>query len=236
MRNPQFFLGLFALLVVCSPAVSQVRPTPGGGDPRLQTVTYDANQVVQLQVAIGYQLTVEFAPDERVENAAVGDSSAWQIAANKRGDRLFIKLSSGGGPTNLTVMTDARTYVFELVPAEGSSSAPYIVRFVYPNDLAAAPSPTSTPGPGQAHDYQLRGAKRLWPSAMGDDSVRTFIEWPADHPLPAVFAIDDTGQEVTVDGYMRDGRYVIDAVRPKLIFRMDREVATAERILPRTRK
>jgi type IV secretion system protein VirB9 len=224
------------LTLSASTLAGQLRPASGPGDPRLQTVAYDANQVVQLQVAIGYQLTVEFAPDERVENAAVGDSSAWQVSANNRGDRLFIKLSSGGAPTNLTVMTDARTYVFELVPAEGGTSAPYMVRFVYPDGRTDPVSATGTPGAGELSSYELRGAKRLWPSAMGDDNVRTFIEWPADRALPAVFAIDDTGQEVTVDGHMRDGRYVIDTVRPKLIFRMDREVATAERILPRVRK
>lgn len=214
---------------------AQVRPMPGPGDARLQTVAYDANQIIQLPVALGYQLTVEFAADERVENAAVGDSGAWQVSANKRGDRIFIKLLAWGSPTNLTVMTDARTYAFELVPSEASLSTPYIVCFTYPNDRSGAAPVNTAPQPSvQMFEYRLRGANRLWPSGMGDDAVRTFIEWPADSALPAVFAIDDTGQEVTVDGHMRGGRYVIDVVRPKLIFRLGDEAATAERIIPKT--
>ncbi len=120
-------------------AVAQVRPTPGPGDPRIQSVLYDANQVVQLQVASGYQLAIEFAPDERIENVAVGESSAWQVTPNKRGDRLFIKAVQPGVTTNLTVVTDARSYVFELQPMFGPlPDMAYTVRFTYPVAAAAA--------------------------------------------------------------------------------------------------
>ena len=74
-------LFLMALLLPGT-AIAQVRPAPGPGDPRIQTIVYDANQVVQLQVASGYQLAIEFAPDERIENVAVGVSSAWQVTPN----------------------------------------------------------------------------------------------------------------------------------------------------------
>ena len=65
---------ILALAFAALPAHAQVRPQPGSGDPRIQSVMYDADQVVQLQVPTGYELTVEFAPDERIENVAVGDS------------------------------------------------------------------------------------------------------------------------------------------------------------------
>lgn len=221
----------FATLLWASAADAQVSPTAGSGDPRLQTVVYDANQIIELPVAVGYQLTVELAADERVENAAIGDSAAWQVSANKRGDRIFIKLVAGGAPTNLTVMTDTRTYAFDLIPREASQSTPYVVRFTYPNvDATAVTAETGGTKATSIVEYRLRGAKQLWPSGMGDDTIRTFIEWPADRAMPAVFSVDDTGQEVTVDGYVRDNRYVIDAVWSKLIFRLGEEVAVAERV------
>lgn len=221
------------LVALAAPLAGQVRPSPGPGDPRLQTVTYNANQIIQLPVAVGYQLTVELSPGERIENAALGDTGGWQVTANKRGDRLFIKRQSGGGATNLTVMTDARTYAFDLVPDEGSV-APYIVRFVY---LSEAPPPAaSATAQPELNNYGIRGDKAIWPSAMGDDGTRTYIEWEPDAAMPAVFAIDETGQEVTVDGYVRNGRYVIDSVKSKLIFRLGNDMATAERNMPKTRK
>ncbi|HZF95144.1 MAG TPA: TrbG/VirB9 family P-type conjugative transfer protein, partial [Allosphingosinicella sp.] len=84
------------------PAAAQVRPQPGAGDRRLQTIDYAADQVVILEVAAGYMLTVELAPDEQIENVALGDSGAWQVTANRRGDRLFIKPLQGGISTNMT--------------------------------------------------------------------------------------------------------------------------------------
>jgi type IV secretion system protein VirB9 len=80
---------LFLLLLIGGPLSAQVRPVAGSGDPRLQTIDYNPDQIVQLGVASGYQLMVSFAPGERVETIAVGDSSAWQVTTNKRGDFLL---------------------------------------------------------------------------------------------------------------------------------------------------
>jgi type IV secretion system protein VirB9 len=220
-------LFLLALLLPAG-AMAQVRPTPGPGDPRIQTVVYDANQVVQLQVASGYQLAVEFAPDERIENVAVGDSGAWQVTPNKRGDHLFIKALQQGVSTNLTVVTDARSYVFELQPMFGPlPDMAYTVRFTYPTPVAAVVATAPAPTPGR---YKLGGTRALRPSQIDDDGVHTYIVFPADKPLPAIFAIDAKGQEMLVDGAMRDGTYVIDDVKPKLLFRLDSEVASATRV------
>ena len=225
-------LFLLALLLPVG-AIAQIRPTPGPGDPRIQTIVYDANQVVQLQVASGYQLSVEFAPDERIENVAVGDSGAWQVTPNKRGDHLFIKALQQGASTNLTVVTDARSYVFELQPMFGPlPDMAYTVRFTYPvpatATVAAAPAP-------EAGRYKLGGTRALRPSQIDDDGVHTYIVFPADKSLPAIFAIDAKGQEMLVDGAMRGGTYVIDDVKPRLLFRLDKDVATATRVKTKKR-
>ncbi|MCH3781278.1 TrbG/VirB9 family P-type conjugative transfer protein, partial [Campylobacter jejuni] len=77
-------------------------------DPRLRTVEYQPEQIVRLEVATGYQLSVEFAPDEKIETVAVGDSGAWLVTANQRGTHLFIKPTSGDADSNMTVITDTR--------------------------------------------------------------------------------------------------------------------------------
>ena len=225
---------LLALLMPVA-AMAQVRPAPGPGDPRIQTVLYDTNQVVQLQVATGYQLTVEFALDERIENVAVGDSGAWQVTSNKRGDHLFIKAVQPGVTTNLTVVTDARSYMFDLAPLYGPlPDMAYTVRFTYPPTAVASvadAAPVVEPG-----RYKLGGTRAIRPSQIDDDGEKTYIVWPADKPLPAIFAIDEKGREMLVDGYMRDGQYVIDSVKQKLLFRLDKDVANAVRVKPKVRR
>ncbi|HEX7694445.1 MAG TPA: TrbG/VirB9 family P-type conjugative transfer protein, partial [Sphingomonas sp.] len=173
---------LAAIAFAASPAHAQIRPQPGSGDPRIQSVLYDVDQVVQLQVPTGYELTVEFAPDERIENVAVGDSGAWQVTPNKRGDRLFLKPLQGT-TTNMTVVTDARTYVFELSPGS-AGSAPYIVRFRYPPPPPPADAATVGLEPGR---YKLAGSNDIRPDAISDDGSKTYIMWRDSQTLPAVF-------------------------------------------------
>jgi len=223
-----------AALVLMAPAAlaGQVRPAPGAGDPRIQTVTYDADQVVQLQGAPGYQIDVEFGSDEQIENVAVGDSAAWQVTPNRRGDHLFVKPLQSGVSTNMTVVTSVRVYLFELTPLFGPSpEMAYIVRFNYPGEQAAAAD--DSPSAPIAGRYRVSGARALRPSRIADDGLHTYIEWPRERALPAVYALDGRGQETLVNGGMRDGLFVIDGVSPRLVFRIDQNVARADRVAPR---
>lgn len=223
------------LLLLVSPAAAQTPPGVPSADPRLQSIPYDAGRVVRLNVATNFQLTVIFDPAERVENVAIGNSDAWQATVNNRGDTLFLKPIRQEGVTNMTVITDARIYNFELTSSYGATpDSPYTVRFLYGGPpapvLAGAP-----PQPGTGR-YRMRGAPALRPLAITDDGVRTYIDWRPAQALPAVFAIGERGEAVLVDGHVREGRYVIDAVHRTLLFRLERQTARATRLPVRTRR
>jgi type IV secretion system protein VirB9 len=218
---------LLAITLVALPAMAQVDPVPIRIDASIQAVTYAEGKVVRLSATPGYQLTVEISADETIENIALGDSSAWQVAPSRRGDRIFIKPLQYGITTNMTVVTGTRTYLFELVPSSGSGSDAQIVRFVYPE-----PTPVSTPPDEQRVDqglYKLTGTRELFPSAISEDGIRTFMQWDADATLPAVYTVDELGQEKLVDAMMRDGILTIDEVVPRLVFRLDGKLARAVR-------
>lgn len=222
---------LFAAALLCATPALAETPPDTAADPRVRTLVYQADQVVPLTVAANYQLTVIFDPAERVENVAVGDAEAWQITLNKRGDALFLKSLRTGAATNMTVITDARVYNFELSPAYGPApDAPFTVRFA-PTERADAERPAPQPGIGR---YRLSGARAVRPASISDDGLRTYIEWRPRQTLPVVFALDERGAEVLLDGHMRDGRYVVDAVHPALLFRLERQSARAERLRVRT--
>lgn len=220
------------LLLAPSTALAQtVEPAPlppPPSNPRFQSIEYNADQVFPLQAAPGYQVTVELAPDERIENVAVGDSSAWQVTANRRGDRLFVKALRSDVATNMTVVTDARLYSFELVPLSGPQpDMAYALRFHYPSPAATA---AEAAGGAEQGRYKMRGARALIPSGMHDDGVHTYIEWPPGRTLPAVYAVNDQGKETLVNGMMRDGWMVVDSIQSKLVFRIDDRSATAQRV------
>lgn len=221
------------IMLLSTPAVAQIAlPSTGGGDPRLQAIQYDAGRVVRLRVAMGFQTTVILDPNEQIENVALGDSAAWQVTPNRRGDHLFIKPLQSGGTTNLTVITDARVYTFELSATYGpTADTPFTVRFLYP-DAGPSIARDISPPQSEAGRYRLSGSRALRPRAVSDDGMRTYIEWGPEQALPAVFALDDRRKEILLDGHMRDGRYVIDAVHQTLLFRLDHQVARATRLRP----
>jgi type IV secretion system protein VirB9 len=218
--------------LIASGAAAQVRPQPSGGDPRMQTIDYRRDQVVQIEGAAGYQVMIALSPDERIQNVALGDSGAWQVVASQSGNMLFVRPTQDGVSTNMTVITSARFYAFDLVPV-AYGSPPYEVRFNYPAEAAGGSPNTPAEVGEQVAKYRLSGTKALWPDAISDDGAKTFIDWPADTSLPAAFFIDEYGRERLANGNMRGGLYVIDSVHQELLFRIDQKTARAKRYVPK---
>ncbi|RSV43821.1 type VI secretion protein [Sphingomonas sp. ABOLE] len=224
------------LLLLATNAEAQIRPRPAGPNAHVQSVDFIAGQVVQLQSAPGYQLMVELAPDEHVENVALGDSGAWQVNLNHAGNRLFLKPLQAGATTNMTVVSDARLYLFDLTTISApEADTPYTVQFRYPAPVLLARLPGSAgaaqPEVPPVGRYKLRGDKGLRPAGIHDDGVQTYIEFAPGVPRPAIYAIDGRGRETLINGMMRDGRMVVDSVAPTLVFRIDRRKATAARVV-----
>lgn len=223
-------------LAVISLLASAATAQRDGGNSRFQTIEYRPQQVVQLEAAVGYQLGIEFAPDEKIENIALGDSSAWQVVITQRGNHLFLKPIQPGVVTNMTVITNTRSYFFDLISHQGLlPTTAYTFRFTYPK-LAAGPGTADAASTDKVEGrYRLRGDKSLWPKGISDDGAKTYIEWPVDAPLPAVYAIDGK-RELLVNGMMRYGVFVIDAVAARLMFRIDRRIARADRLRDRKKR
>jgi type IV secretion system protein VirB9 len=216
------------LMLLAQPAAAEVRPQPGPRDPRIQSVLYDPDEVVLLEVSPGYQLAVQFAPDERIENVAVGDGTAWQVTPNKRGDHLFIKPVQGDVTTDMVVVTDARVYAFTLSPLQAPHPRmAYTVSFRY---LEPAQATEVARAPAAPARWKLGGARALRPSRIDDDGQRVYLAWPAEQTLPAVFVADDEGNEASINGMVRDGVLVIDSLPARLVFRLDKRRATAIRV------
>ena len=75
----------------------------------------------------------------------------------------------------------------------------------------------------------MRGDRAVRPADLSDDGYKTRITYAPGQVLPAVFAIGPTGEEEVVNGYMRGDVFVIDRVYGELVFRIDKEAATARR-------
>ncbi len=125
--------------------------------------------------------------------------------------------------------TPGRSYNFDL-RVEKSHAAALLVRIV---DGNLAPQGMMQSGADYAlsevWNYKMRGDREVRPEKVSDDGSKTRILYNPGQALPAVFAIGPTGEEEVVNGFMRDGEFVIDRVYEVLIFRIDRNKAKATR-------
>jgi type IV secretion system protein VirB9 len=223
-------------------------------DNRLKTLVFNENAVVRIDGMAKVQTTIKFAPDEVIENVAIGDSAAWQVQPNKAQSILFVKPLDPVARTNMTVVTDKRTYLFDLV-ASPRNSALYVMQFRYPelekkaeeDRLAAlaeaeALALRAETAPGTVADasgafvvsdpaqlnfaWASAGKPALLPARAYDDGDTLFLSWPQGIAIPAILITNADGDEGPVNYTVRGDTVVVEGVPPQVILRSGRDSAT----------
>ena len=226
------------------------RTTP---DPRLRTVPFANDQVVDVPVRRGQITQIVLGDDEQIVGLPISgkgancsdDTHTWCIA--KQGRDLFVKPKSGATSTNLIVVTDRRRHAFLLHPVEGAGltlmrltvAAPMV-----PRPVSVAASPT-LPAPATARelidarwqikplvrnsDYSVatgKDSQDIVPVMVFDDGTQTYFSFPNNRPIPAVFQIAPDGSEEMVNARMDpDDLLVADRVGRRFILRLGDSVA-----------
>ena len=251
--------GRFRLTLSAAAALALAAPALAD-DPRLRTLVFDEAQVVRIDGKVLVQTTIKFAPDEVIENVAIGDSTAWQVQPNKAQTILFVKPLEPTARTNMTVVTDKRTYLFDLV-ASPKNAALYVLQFRYPElekaaeearlaaaaeaeaealrakadpaELAAAKDPYAVVDPASLNfEWASAGTPELLPAKAFDDGSAVFLTWPAGTAIPAVLVMNEDGEEGPVNFTVRGETVVVDGVPPQIILRSGRDTATLTNIGP----
>lgn len=103
-------------------------------DNRIKTYIHNPNEVYLLVLHFGFQSSIEFAKNEEIQNIVLGESYAWKMTP--LANRLFIKPLEKNIRTNMTIITNKRTYQFDVVSKEleegREKDLVYVVRFYYP--------------------------------------------------------------------------------------------------------
>lgn len=220
MRATVLMLIVTLLLAPLAPAFAQgVTPSPVPGESRIRTILYNPDQVIALRGHLGYQMMIEFDPNERIENVSIGDSLGWQVTPNRKATLLFLKPLERNAVTNMTVVTNQRTYVFALSSTSASGPSDpaliYKVRFTYPAPppvpAPEPPPPPPQPTPEQLNfNYSFSGSERLAPTRVFDDGQSTFFQFAPNTDAPAIFVIGADGKEELANTQTRGEYTVID--------------------------
>jgi len=230
---------LLATAIVAAPARAE--------DPRLVERLYNADEVVRIEGRANVQATIRFGAGEHIENVAIGDSTAWQVTPNRRADLLFIKPLADRAVTNMTVVTDRRTYLFDLVASPAHRTPLYVLSFTYPQEasdteladgtavpqgpnaleLAAATDPYAVVDPAVLnYAWEPKGDRALLPAQIYDDGDATFLTWAPDATLPAILVRNAAGDEGPVNYAVRGDTIVVDGVPREIVLRAGRDSAT----------
>ena len=132
----------------------------------------------------------------------------------------------------MTVITDARTYFFELHAEETNNirddDMVFTVRFVYPqNDTATLDYNMYDSLPDiDAHpekynfNYSIRGSEEISPIRIFDDGKFTYVEFKDKNAeIPAIFHVDSAGNEELINFRKRGNFIVIERVSPVFTLR-----------------
>ncbi len=237
-------------------AVLAMPAAPALADARLQTRLYDPEEVVTIRGRVRVAATIKFGEDESIENVVIGDSGAWQITPNKRATLLFVKPLKPSAATNMTVVTNKHTYLFDLI-ASPRHKPLYVLQFTYPEPeidpeeearLAAAENPPETANPIEMQaasdpyavadpatlnfDWTAEGDSALLPTQTYDNGKAVFLVWPQGRAVPAILTRNEAGEEGPVNFTVRGETVIVQDVPRELILRTGDDSAVLTNTAP----
>jgi type IV secretion system protein VirB9 len=179
-----------ALVVISFPSQSFSQQIPVTTDSRIRTLVYNPNEVYELKFYYGYQSFIEFAEDEEIEMISIGEAFAWRLTP--AGKRLFVRPLEIAGHTNMTIITNKRTYHFDIRSGEYEGKADeelvYTVRFFYPQVGQPLPIPPrlATPNPAAVQVQKSVIRTPIPPSRV-------------DRDLPGIISRNPEGADLNFD-------------------------------------
>lgn len=175
--------------------------------------------------------------------------SSWCVAAQPGGRHLFVKpKSTAGAANNIAVVTDKRTHSFRFVVLADRDARQPVYRLSVkaampapitppiPSVPVAAlvvaeppPSPaelikerlTAAPQPVNS-SYSIaegKGSEDIVPTLVFDDGRFTYLRFPNNREVPAVFHVLPDGSETVVNARMEGDLLVADRVSRRLMLR-----------------
>ncbi|MCH9754178.1 MAG: TrbG/VirB9 family P-type conjugative transfer protein [Alphaproteobacteria bacterium] len=128
------FISFITIICFCVGLASA--EVPVATDSRIKTYVYNQNDVYLILISSGFQSSIEFEKGEVIKTLSMGDSYSWTLTPV--GNRLFIKPMENNVRTNMTVITNLRTYQFDIASKSedlDASDIAYVIRFYYPNKI-----------------------------------------------------------------------------------------------------
>ena len=178
----------------------------------------------------------------------MGDSTAWMM--NPSGNRLFLKPIEQDATTNMTLITNKHTYLFELHARDtddiNDKEMLFVMRFIYQDEFDmqtvgglndSVPSLDIKENPEKYNfEYTISGAESTAPIRIFDDGEFTYFQFrDKNAEVPAFFWVDAQGNESLINFRTRGDYVVVERVASKFTLRHGSDVVCVfnERRMPK---
>lgn len=197
-------------------------------DARISTEIYDKNRVYNIYTQVGRATLIQFEEDESLVISpssvlGIGDADDWDLGV--RGSSLVVKPWKKKPITNMVIVTNKRSYAFELQPRPELVSGTYIQRFRYLDteeakaaaEAAAIAKRVQITAAAKGEktvvntDYAWRGENELLkPTGAYDDGRFTRLIYDNAAEMPVFFKVLPDGSEALVNSNVEpDDRRVL---------------------------
>lgn len=103
-------------------------------DSKIKNYIYQEDKIYVLKLKVGFQAHITFAPNEEIQTISIGESYAFKKEIINK--RLFIQALEENIKTNMTIITNERSYVFDvIVNKNNEDDSMYMVKFTYPKKI-----------------------------------------------------------------------------------------------------
>jgi len=228
-------------------------PAQAGADPRIREMSYDAAAVVTLPVNAGITTLVQFGSGEHVESVGAGQGAAcdrpadpWCVTWPANAGFLYVRpRPRASAALSLAVVTDRHAYSLVFEPRSAGLTVHRLV-FTYPpvEPVAAVIPAVAVPlvsnkelvaGRFQVAPVPLNAnysiafgeaSEDLRPALAFDDGRFTYLKWPGNREIPAVFEIRADGTQMLANARMQGELMVVDRIARGLMLRSGSAVAS----------
>jgi type IV secretion system protein VirB9 len=219
-------------------------PRPKVVDSRIQYENYTPDKVFVVRSAYGKSALIQLEEGETLDGAnntvfGSGDQKAWSFAV--RGNNITFKPLEKDPETNLILVTNKRTYAFDLKLAKDDEPLTYILRFNYLDTafskkdfLEKEINKTAVelkklqnlPKMVMNTAYTIKGDfKKLFPNAVWDDGIFTYFQYASAVALPVVYKVNNlSGKESLVDSHIEGDTLIVHELSSAFILRLGDEV------------
>ena len=218
-------------------------PIPAPNDNRIVRFTYSPEVIYRILTTTAKHTHIELGEDEGLkEEPVVGESMQWRVSGGPR--NIYVKPVREDIDTTLTIVTNKRSYQFQLISGNKSASVYQKVSFDYPDreaqvklrketETAAAAEETSrlnsqilsanTDPTSFNFAYDIVGNASFRPLTVYSDDKFTYLRMPQTQVAPAVFLLDERNNPSLVNYRPRGDFIVVERIAPGLLLKLGQE-------------